>query len=125
MGNKLCPRILIVDDNRVTLLFLDELLSGEYEVVAKQDPAEALDYVYSDSVDLVVSDYKMPKMNGVELFHEIKQIHRNVPFIIISAEDNDDNVRRAKEAGVDSYMSKPLNIGAFLNTVKSTLNLNN
>lgn len=124
MGNKLCPRILIVDDNRVTLLFLDELLSGEYEVVAKQDPTEALDYVYSDSVDLVVSDYKMPKMNGVELFYEIKQIHRNVPFIIISAEDNDDNVRRAKEAGVDSYMSKPLNIGAFLNTVKSTLNLN-
>jgi len=124
MEDSFNPRILVVDDNRVTLLFLDELLSEEYEVVTKQDPTEALDYICSDDVDLVVSDYKMPKMNGVELFHEIKQICRNVPFIIISAEDNDDNVRRAKEAGVDSYMYKPLNIGAFLNTVKSTLNLN-
>lgn len=124
MGNNFNPRILIVDDNRVTLLFLDELLSEEYEVVTKQDPSEALDYIYSDTVDLVVSDYKMPKMNGVELFHEIKQIHRNVPFIMISAENNDENVQKAKEAGVDSYMYKPLNIGTFLNTVKSTLNLN-
>jgi CheY-like chemotaxis protein len=124
MEDSFNPRILVVDDNRVTLLFLDELLSEEYEVVTKQDPSEALDYICSDTVDLVVSDYKMPKMNGVELFNEIKRIYRNLPFIIISAEDNDDNVRRAKEAGVDSYMSKPLNIGAFLNTVKSTLNLN-
>jgi CheY-like chemotaxis protein len=118
------PRILVIDDNKTSLMLIDEVLSEDYEVVTKQDPAEALDYICSDGVDLVVSDYKMPKMNGVELFHEIKQIHRNVPFIIISAEDNDDNVRRAKEAGVNSYMSKPLNIGAFLNTVKSTLNLN-
>jgi CheY-like chemotaxis protein len=118
------PRILVIDDNKTSLMLIDEVLSEDYEVVTKQDPAEALDYICSDGVDLVVSDYKMPKMNGVELFYEIKQIHRNVPFIIISAEDNDDNVRRAKEAGVNSYMSKPLNIGAFLNTVKSTLNLN-
>ena len=118
------PRILVIDDNKTSLILIDEVLSEEYEVVTMLDPVRALNYIHSGSFDLIISDYRMPQMNGIELLQEIRQTYGKIPFIMVSADSNEENVRKAKDAGVDGYMFKPLNIGTFLNTVKSTLNLN-
>ncbi len=119
------PRILVVDDNKTSLMLIDEVLSEDYEVITILDPVRALDYIHSGSFDLIISGYRMPQMDGIELLQEVRQKYGKIPFIIVSAENNDENVRRAKDAGADDYMFKPLNIGTFLNTVKSNINLNN
>lgn len=111
-------RILAVDDNRVNLILLKEMLSEHYEVVSFSDPVKALQHFFPETFDLVISDFMMPEMHGIELLEKIRQIDSNVPFIISSANNDEENIRAAYQAGVDKYLLKPLNIATLNNTVK-------
>jgi len=122
MDNNTRQRLLIVDDHRTNLLLLDKLFSEEYEVTTFLKPVEALYRFSSESYDLVISDFTMPEMDGIELLKEIKQIDPYVPFIMISANNDKENVHAAYQAGVEHYVFKPLNISALVNTVKSLIN---
>ena len=80
-----CPCILIVDDERATALVLETYLTGSgFEVLSAADADEALSTLAKRTVQAVVSDYNMPRTNGLELAALIKQQYPQIPVFIVS-----------------------------------------
>jgi two-component system KDP operon response regulator KdpE len=113
-------RILIVDDDpqfRRTLgLALD---SHGYEVAAAAGGREALDAVSSGPLDVIVLDWHMPEMDGIETCRALRE-RSNVPVIMVSGNRlNPQDM--ALEAGANDYLTKPLSIGDLLASIESAL----
>lgn len=84
-GSALPQRILLIDDNRHGLLARKGVLEGEgYHVTACESAEEALSRFASESFDLMVTDYRMPNMNGMELIQAIRMQHPHLPIILVS-----------------------------------------
>ncbi|MDH5555866.1 MAG: response regulator [Alphaproteobacteria bacterium] len=105
--------ILIVDDYRTMLKIIRNLLKqlGFTNVEEATDGSEALGKLREGEFDLVISDWNMEPMTGLQLLKEVRADDRlrAVPFIIITAESKIENVVAAKEAGVSNYIVKPFN----------------
>lgn len=84
-GPELPAKILLVDDNRHGLLarraILEEL---GYELTVSSDPNDALRAFIAAPADLVITDYKMPQMTGIELIAKLREVNATVPVILIS-----------------------------------------
>jgi len=106
-------RILVVDDfhtmRRIVINLLKQL--GFSNVVEAGDGKEALEKVHSDKIDLVVSDWNMPNMTGIEFLKELRadERYKSLPFIMVTAEGKKENVIAAVHAGVSNYVVKPFN----------------
>jgi DNA-binding NtrC family response regulator len=100
--------ILIVDDEPVMQSLLEKILSREgYKTFVAGDGEAALDILRRESVSLVLSDIKMPGMNGFELLKEIKISHPGVGVIIMTAYGDTFTVKDALLLGADEYITKP------------------
>lgn len=96
------PRILCVDDEPMILDFLEKILASKgYEVSKAQNGEEALDSVRTERIDLVISDVKMPKMDGFELCRRIKEDERNrdIPLVMITGLTAKEDQVKGIEAG--------------------------
>ena len=82
-------RILLVDDDRTFRYGLSELLKKEFEVLESSGVSDALKKLETTSVDLICSDYNMRDGTGLDLLHSCKERNISVPFILMSAYDND------------------------------------
>lgn len=103
-------RILIADDDPDIRDILKLTLSEEnYEVIEAQDGEEALKIVYSKPLNLVLLDYKMPKMDGRQVCRAIKKdlLLRHLPIIMVTAKGDIDDKVGGIEAGADDYVVKP------------------
>jgi|TARA_Y100001960_G_C14655365_1_gene818055 two-component system chemotaxis response regulator CheY len=106
-------RILVVDDfptmRRIVINLLKQL--GFSNVVEASDGKEALEKVRSDKIDLVVSDWNMPNMTGIDFLKELRadEKFKALPFIMVTAEGKKENVIAAVHAGVSNYVVKPFN----------------
>lgn len=103
-------KILAVDDKKSSLKVLAAILSDEgYEVIQAVSGEEALN-IYKDGtkIDAVLSDFKMPKMNGLELFQKMEAIRKTPPFIMMSAYGTVKSAVQALKEGVTHYLIKPL-----------------
>ena len=105
--------ILIVDDYKTMLRIIHALLKqlGFYNVELALDGATALHKLRERRFDLVISDWNMEPMTGLQLLAEVRaDAHlKNTPFIMVTAESKTENVVAAKRAGVSSYIIKPFN----------------
>jgi len=100
--------ILIVDDEKNYLLVLSEVLQDEgYEVLAAQDGHEALEIQKSSDLDLILTDMKMPAMDGIELLENIKTLDPDLPVIMMTAHGTIDKAVEAMQKGAYSYILKP------------------
>jgi len=101
-------RVLHVDDEedqlRFTKMFLEEL-DEEVTVDSVSDPDEAIWLQGRNSYDIVVSDYKMESMTGIELFRKVRK-RSDVPFILYTGKGGDEVAESAYEAGMDGYIKK-------------------
>ena len=105
---KSATTILIVDDEPVMQSLLEKILSREgYKTFVAGDGEAALDILRRESVSLVLSDIKMPGMNGFELLKEIKISHPGVGVIIMTAYGDTFTVKDALLLGADEYITKP------------------
>jgi two-component system chemotaxis response regulator CheY len=113
--------ILIVDDYKTMLRIIRNLLKqiGFENVEDATDGTEALQKLREKQFDLVISDWNMEPMTGIELLREVRQDDnlKKLPFIMVTAESKTENVVIAKEAGVSNYIVKPFNAA----TLKSKL----
>jgi len=103
-------RLLIVDDKAVNLILLERILKdiGYASVITTQDPREAKDLSHTNKIDLIITDYHMPHMNGVELVQHIRQNLAIQPAIILaSSELNSDIETKALDAGISDFLPKP------------------
>jgi len=102
-------RILIVDDEKSFLLLLSKIVGDAgYTVKIFTDPEDALKAVDSYLPDLIITDLKMPKMDGVHLMEEIKSRKTDTDFIMITAFATVDTAVSAMKKGASDYITKPL-----------------
>jgi DNA-binding NtrC family response regulator len=116
-------KILIVDDSESSLEVLTAILSDEgYDVLVADGGAEALRiYQHEPSIDAVLSDFKMPKMDGLQLFKEMNRIRKAPPFIIMSAYGTVASAVQALKEGVTHYLIKPLDYEELSITLENTI----
>ncbi len=105
------PRILIVDDSRVVRIALIQHLKGQYDVREESDGEAAWQSLVVDhSIKAVISDLQMPKLNGYELLERIRtsKLRRlqQLPFILVSGEETEEERARAKVLGVSDFVTK-------------------
>ena len=104
-------QIVSIDDNKNNL-FLIESMCIEIELNVKSffDPLEALMYVLKNHVDMIVIDYMMPNLNGIDFIKEFRNKNKKVPIIMVTASGNNDQIHKnAFDAGVNDFLSKPVN----------------
>ena len=113
--------ILIVDDYKTMLRIIRNLLKqlGFDNVEEATDGSAALQKLRDSEIKLVISDWNMEPMTGIELLREVRSDSalKKLPFIMVTAESKTENVVIAKEAGVNNYIVKPFNAA----TLKSKL----
>jgi DNA-binding NtrC family response regulator len=112
----------VVDDEKNYLVVLSALLNDAgYKVSAVDNPFAALDLLSKEPVSLVLSDLKMPRMDGLEFFRRAQQKFGPVPFIILTAFATVETALEAMKAGVFDYLMKPFNNEEILLTVGKAL----
>ena len=117
--------ILIVDDYKTMLRIIRNLLKQlEFDNVEEaSDGTEALAKLRAGNFGLVISDWNMEPMTGLELLKEVRADQRlkNLPFIMITAESKTENVVAAKQAGVSNYIVKPFNAETLREKIEKVL----
>jgi two-component system chemotaxis response regulator CheY len=103
--------VLIVDDARVARQIVKNMLTGMgFERFLEADSGiTAMDVLQKNTVHLVLSDWNMPGMSGIELLKKVRATPKlkAVPFIMVTAERMDSNIVEAVQAGVTGYIKKP------------------
>ncbi len=117
-------RILVVDDEIALTYYLRELLEmNGYKVETTNNPLEAFDMLNSapEAFDLVITDQTMPQLSGVELTAKIRQVNASLPVIMCTGYSATTNEAMAREAGVDEFLTKPINGQQLLNAITGQL----
>ena len=110
-GASLEDRILVVDDEEVICSILARRLTREgYSCMTAHNGKEALNYFYKDSFSLIISDIKMPEMDGIELLKKVKAVHPNMLVIIVTAYPEIDLALEAMRLGVYDLIIKPADL---------------
>lgn len=114
-------RILVCDDEKDIVNALEIYLKGEgYEVVCAYNGAEAIEQMEKQDIHLVLLDYMMPVMDGMQTITEIRK-KSNVPVIFLTAKSEDTDIIVGLNIGADDYVTKPFNPVELLARVKSQL----
>ncbi len=104
-------KILIVDDSRAMRRIIQRTLRQAgfkgYKIVEAENGAEALDLVNSECPDLILSDWHMPVMSGLEFKRALNEASITIPFGFITSENTPEMREMAAEAGADFLLSKP------------------
>jgi len=105
--------VLIIDDQLISRMILEELMRSmdqDIEAVSFEDPVGALEWAKNNPVDLILTDYKMPNMDGVEFTQWLRKIPAcmDIPVIIITCFDDKEVKYRALEAGATDFLAKPI-----------------
>ena len=116
--------ILIVDDEKNYLVILEALLAPEgYEVITEVNALNALRLLKETDFDLVITDMKMPKMDGIELLDEVKKIDSELPVIIMTAYGTIEMAVEAMKKRAYDYITKPFRNEELKQTVRKALEL--
>ena len=116
-------KILLIDDDAESLRVLYEVLSrGGYDVACAENGYDAIQIVHRGVISLVISDYDLPDTTGPELIQQMRQICPNLSAIIVSANRSLNVKLEAFEAGVYTFIAKPINLPQMLKSVSQALN---
>jgi two-component system chemotaxis response regulator CheY len=102
---------MIIDDQVAARSMLKKMLKDiqinqVYESASAQDGLKLLDNA-PDMVDLVICDWNMPGMTGIELLRQVRSVGSEVPFLLLTGRSDADSVIEARDAGVSGYIAKP------------------
>ncbi len=118
-------KILIVDDFATMRRILKNILKqlGFKNLVEADDGTTAWDVLESQEIDLIISDWNMPKMTGLELLKKVRASdkYKKSPFLMVTAEAQKQNVIEAVQAGVSNYVVKPFTAEAISDKLKKIL----
>lgn len=104
------PTIVIVDDEEMVLTSLNSFLTleTEYNVQTFTSAKQALEYIEKERVDLVVSDYLMPEMDGISFLAQVRDIKPEIPRIILTGyADKENAIKAINNVGLFQYIEKP------------------
>ena len=125
MAVDLNMKVLIVDDYKTMLRIIRNLLRqlNFTNIDEATDGSMALQKLRQDDFGLVISDWNMEPMTGIQLLREVRADDKlkHIPFIMVTAESKSENVIAAKEAGVSNYIVKPFNAETLKSKLVSVL----
>ena len=112
-------RILIIDDEKDMLVLLKRIITEEtdYEAVTESDPQRALELFKETPFNLVVTDLKMPKMDGMQVLEKVKEMNPKVSVVILTAFATIENAVEAIQKGAYDYITKPFRRERILLTI--------
>jgi PleD family two-component response regulator len=120
-------RVVIIEDNETTMVLLRQLVSraDTVEAVTFSDPVEAVEKLADLDADLVLVDYLMPGMNGIEVITGIRRLakHKSVPVVMITGENEREVRLEAFNAGATDFLNKPIEPIEFKARVRNLLAL--
>ena len=121
----MAERILVIDDELDMLMLLRMIIeeNTDCEVETTNNPSEGLKMVMEDDYDLVIADLKMPGMDGMEVFEELKEMRPDIPVIIITAYGSLETAEEARKKGVADFITKPFRKDTILFTMSRVLEL--
>ena len=118
-------KVLIVDDFATMRRILKNILKqiGFKNLVEADDGTSAWDILQGQSIDLIISDWNMPKMTGLELLKKVRASdqYKRTPFLMVTAEAQKQNVIEAVQAGVSNYVVKPFTAEAISDKLEKIL----
>ena len=115
-------KVLIIDDEPDILSLLTVILQGgKYEVLEARAADAALDLLEHETVDLVISDIRMPGMSGIEFLGELREWDMNLPVIFITGNKD---LSRAVASGVTAFIKKPFKKDTILKAVQKAFHSN-
>lgn len=118
MADKRLRKVLVVDDEKVVRDFLARLLSLEdMEVMTAQSGAEAIEIVKKDTFDIIFLDMRMPLMDGVETFRELKKITGDVKYIMMTGYSIEEALKKVENEKVEAFIRKPFEIEEIMNVL--------
>ena len=120
-------RVLLVDDDKIPKVVLSRALKemGSNKILTADNGQQALQILFIQSIDLIVSDWNMPEMDGLELFNSVKtnDLLKSIPFLLLTSANSKDEVLKAAKAGVKNYIIKSNDTLTFKDKVNSILGL--
>lgn len=117
-------KIVIVDDEAMVTKTLSMLLGleGFSNVMVYNNPIEALDFIDNNEVDLILSDFYMPNMNGIDFLDKAKKIQKDVSAILLTGyADKENAIRAINEIGIFKYIEKPWDNNNLIISIKNAL----
>ncbi|MCH7720394.1 MAG: response regulator, partial [Planctomycetes bacterium] len=112
------PKIVVVDDDPGVLRLLTRLLQKKYEVTAFSSPKEALKYLRAEQVDVIISDYMMAGMDGIQFIQKTLELAPDAKRIITTGfYDVETVVASINEAQIDFFLTKPINTDGLYQAV--------
>lgn len=118
--NNVKPKILVVDDATEMRVFIKTILSN-FSILEAQNGLEALEIIKNEHIDLLITDYLMPKMNGIELLKEIRKDDYKFPIIVITVTNFVQEKLEMFRLGIDNYVYKPFFKEELVNVVNRAL----
>lgn len=105
----MAARILVVDDELDMLALLAMIISEktEHKVTTTNNPLEVIQFVLEGGYDLIITDLKMPTMDGIELIGKIRNIDQYIPILVITAYGSIESAEEAINKGAYDYITKP------------------
>lgn len=117
-------RILIADDSEsIREILAFSLKNAGFEVAVACDGVDALSFFDGQTIDLLLTDYHMPNMNGLELIAKVRQIdyYKFMPILVLTTENQKDIIKDAKDAGATGWLLKPFNTEKLIQTLRKVI----
>jgi DNA-binding NtrC family response regulator len=124
LDNGHLPHIVLVDDEEMVLTSIRAFLSleTEYDVAAFSNPAEAVQHFGSRTVDVIVTDYLMPHMTGLDLLRKAKEVQPSAARILLTGHaDKQSAIQAINEVGLYQYLEKPWDNAQLLLSINSAI----
>jgi two-component system KDP operon response regulator KdpE len=113
-------RVLVVDDERPIRRFLNACLSGQYTVFEAATGGEAMAATLSERPDVILLDLGLPDLDGVEVTRRLRE-WTQIPIIVVSVRDREEDKIAALDAGADDYLTKPFGAGELMARMRVAL----
>lgn len=120
----MAKKILVVDDDRLVLIAIQELLSSlGFSVVTSSCGFDALEKIAQEKFDLVILDVIMPEMDGFEVCQRIRQSESStdIPVLMLTAKSGEEDKERGMEVGANLYLPKPISPKRLIALVEEAL----
>lgn len=115
--------LTIVDDVQENLISYKELLDSKFDLELIQNPLSVENFLEKNETDLLLLDLHMPKLNGFDLYREIKEKYPETPVIFLSSDPSEESVVQGLNLGADDFIVKPVSLKELIARIQNKINL--
>ena len=113
--------LVVEDDERLNQIVCASIGQAGYVPHSALGAQQAFDILYSQNIDVIISDIMMPGVDGFELVQSVRSVNKTIPILLMTARDDLAAKQRGFRAGIDDYMVKPIDVDELLLRIEALL----